>query len=233
MVRYSKRMFRRSRRNMRNRRRPVVLAREGLLSNNWRMSKYTYQEDDTLDVGVLEQRKICEGIDPGNAYGERPGSRIFLEFLQLQMVVSNPNVSEVDSGFLRCFVLHNKFANSTYSNELFEGTGETRTPVNYDNAGNLTQLLTNFNVHKYDVIWDKRYLVKAQIAGDDKPHTLLIKVNIPIKRYFSFTTNVTADLAILPDMDLLFFFERQDGAAALTSALSYSYSLIHHYYSLD
>jgi|UniRef100_UPI004047CA1A hypothetical protein len=211
----------------------MVVAREGRLANAWRMSKYSYQETDTTDVGVFESRKVCEGIDPGNSYGERPGSRIFLQFLQLQMVVSNPNISETDCGFIRCLVLNNKFINSTYTVELFEGVGETRTPVNYDNGGNVAQLLSNINVHKFDVVWDKRYAVKAQITGDDKPHTLLIKVNIPIKRYFSFTTNATADLAILPDMDFCFFFEKQDGGAALTSSLNYSYTLIHHYYSLD
>jgi hypothetical protein len=212
---------------------PPVLAKEGRGGNRYQLSKYCYDESDTLDVGTMETRKICEGIDAGNTWGGRNGSRIFLDYIQLQLVVVNPNASEVDAGWLRCAVLLNKFTASTNTTEMFDSVDDTRTPVNYSNAGKVQQLIYGFNTHKFDVIWDRKYMIKAQIAGDDKPHTLIVKVNIPIKRVFSMTTNVTADQCIIPDMDFIMFTERQDGAAAYTAALSYDYSLIHHFRSLD
>lgn len=222
----------RSRRRSR-RRKSAIIAREGLGSSRYNLNRYCYNESDSLDVGTLEQRKICEGIDLGNAYGERDGTRIYLDFLNFKMSMVNPNVAETDCGWLRVLVLHNKFPGTTYSTNMFNSESETRTPIDYSNAGNEFQILKSINTHKYNVYFDRRYQVKTQLGGVDNPHTLLINVNIPIRRVFSFETDAVADNAIIPDMDILFFIEKQDGGAAFTSSMLYQYQLIHYFRSLD
>lgn len=222
-----------AKRRRRSRRRPAIKAREGLGSGRYDLNRYCYNEDDTIDVGTIEARKIGQDIDLGNAFGERDGSRIYVDYINVKLSLINPNASELDSGWLRLMVLENKFIGTSYSAGMFNSETSDRSPVDYSIAGYVFQMVKALNTHKFNVYYDRVYKVKTQLGGADDPHTLLINVNIPIKKIFVYDTNVVADSAIVPDMDMLFFVERQDGAAAFTGSLSYHYQLITYFKSLD
>lgn len=171
----------------------------------------------------------------GNDIGNRTSNKILLTGVQIKIMVNNPNTGSDDGGFLRLSVLKNLRPGTDFKPAMFMPEGTVFTPVAFTGTGaaDTIQTIKQYNTNRLVQYFDKRYVMSARGTGNTQPNTLLIQEFIPMNQVFTYNTEVALDDQILPDIDVVFFAEK-DGNTALqwTTDLSYTYIVTQYFKDL-
>lgn len=148
--------------------------------------------------------RLADAITKGTDRGQRIGDTIKYKGISVRHTIRNNDNDE--RLFYRFMVLYDKKPNEEPAIDMFEGTDNAGTPIDYSVDGNSQQMIYQINRKRYGVLFDKLHSIPPNRTDDALRHCQFIQHYIPINKTIKFTAGEGVGERCLPKMYYAFYW---------------------------